>query len=208
MGGYGSGPSGYRRKTSTENCISLDVRQLFRWSGADGVMRTCTWSRGQRELASLEWALDRDGLSLIYSGTDKGTGKARRQKYWFAATWTPCNLGGQRIWLLCDCGRRVAKLYVPFGGEPLFRCRHCLSLTYASRLDPAASAINRARAIRIRLGGGADLSKPFPERPKGMHRRTYKRLHEEYRRQEADMFAVVFRSLKVTKPWFPAEWHA
>ena len=171
MDSYGSGPGGYRRKT-VEHSLSLDVRELYRWSRADGVTRICTWSRGNRELASARWTLDQNGLSLSYTTKDKGTGEDRRQKYWFAVSWTPCNLGGRRIWLLCPCGCRVAKLYVPLGGDAMFGCRDCWGLTYNSRLDPSAAARNRARAIRIRLGGNADLSEPFPERPEGMHRRT------------------------------------
>jgi hypothetical protein len=30
----------------------------------------------------------------------------------------------------------------------------------------------------MKLGGSANLTEPMPERPKGMHRRTYRRLYE------------------------------
>jgi hypothetical protein len=30
--------------------------------------------------------------------------------------------------------------------------------------------------MRMRLGGSANLAEPFPERPRGMHRRTFYRL--------------------------------
>jgi len=41
--------------------------------------------------------------------------------------------------------------------------------------------MSRADAARYlgRLGGGPDLRSPFPERPKGMHHRTYQRLRSE-----------------------------
>jgi len=42
-----------------------------------------------------------------------------------------------------------------------------------------------ARRIRMMLGGGVDLLAPFPQRPKGMHRRTFHRLRA---RAEAALF--------------------
>jgi hypothetical protein len=45
--------------------------------------------------------------------------------------------------------------------------------------------LEQARKIRMRLGGGVDLLKPFPARPKGMHRRTFQRLRA---RAEAALF--------------------
>ena len=94
---------------------------------------------------------------------------------------TACNLGGQRPWFVCPvysdgryCGRRAAILY---GAGELFGCRRCLGLYYASQQEtPLHRALGQARKIRMRLGGSADLLEPFPEKPKGMHRRTFQRL--------------------------------
>ena len=36
--------------------------------------------------------------------------------------------------------------------------------------------IRRARKIRMRLGAGFSFAEPFPEKPPGMHRRTYLRM--------------------------------
>lgn len=41
------------------------------------------------------------------------------------------HLGGQRFWFLCQCGRRVGRLYLP-PAEKVFRCRTCYNLTYRS----------------------------------------------------------------------------
>ena len=46
------------------------------------------------------------------------------------------------------------------------------------------SAATRAQKIRRRLGGQGRLDDCFPAKPKGMHRRTYKRLKDEAERFE------------------------
>jgi hypothetical protein len=46
-------------------------------------------------------------------------------------------------------------------------------------------ALYKAQSIRERLGGSASMMAPFPERPKGMHHKTYWRLREEH--DEAEM---------------------
>lgn len=36
---------------------------------------------------------------------------------------------GPRSWFICDCDRRIGKLYLPVGAKT-FKCRHCYKLTY------------------------------------------------------------------------------
>ena len=96
---------------------------------------------------------------------------------------------GWRPWFHCpvaahgvSCGRRVAILY---GAGKYFACRHCYRLAYPStREDAPSRALTKAQAIRVRLGGTANMLAPFPPRPKGMHWRTYDRLCREAHRLE------------------------
>ena len=75
------------------------------------------------------------------------------------------------------CNRRVIKLY---GSGKYFLCRHCYRLAYASqREDQMDRTLRRANKIRQRLGGDPGMASVFPERPKGMWRRTYRRLREQ-----------------------------
>jgi hypothetical protein len=89
-------------------------------------------------------------------------------------SWTKVHLGGERPWLHCPhCKRRGAKLYRGLAG---YFCRACIgNPPYATQL---LSAGGRAKACKLRLllEGEAQLSRPFPERPRNMHRRTYRRL--------------------------------
>ncbi|MDP9475892.1 MAG: hypothetical protein M3R38_09425 [Actinomycetota bacterium] len=104
--------------------------------------------------------------------------------------WTSCNFGRERPWFLCPgvgCGRRVAVLYGP---GRYFLCRHCYDLRYESqREDGALRALRRAQKIREGLGGSANMTEPFPERPKSMHWRTYDRLWQEHREAETEHLA-------------------
>jgi hypothetical protein len=96
--------------------------------------------------------------------------------------WTQCHYGGARPWLHCSfCKRRVVKLFHGMGG---YWCRPCIgNPIYASQAKSTQSRRHfEACKLRLRLGGIASLAAPFPERPRGMHRRTYARLR---RRAEA-----------------------
>ena len=56
--------------------------------------------------------------------------------------------------------------------------------------------IGRAQAIRRRLGGTANLFAPFPDRPKGMHRRTYARWREKADTAEQAGCAIIWDGLQ------------
>ena len=99
-------------------------------------------------------------------------------------SWTRCHYGGARPWLHCLCGRRVAKLFKGLGG---YYCRQCFdNPRYASQTKSTQGRLHfEACKLRLRLGGIASLTQPFPERPRGMHRKTYERLRRRVERLEA-----------------------
>jgi hypothetical protein len=89
-------------------------------------------------------------------------------------TWTHCHFGGFRPWFKCNCGKRVAKLYKSIGG---YHCRGCFdNPRYASQTKSTKNRIRFAASkLRLKLNGKASLTEARPERPRGMHRKTYAR---------------------------------
>ncbi len=191
MGGVGSG-SWYRfdKKTTTGECHSVDVLYLHR----NGLVKpgswfSLRWSRAGRETGSIQGVVSGEGrserLTLLYRHR-RGLGSEWEDvREPVELTWTACTFGGERPWFICPGagrGRRVAILYGP---GRYFLCRHCYDLTYQSGRDNTMyRAMHRAQKIRERLGGSANMTEPFPDKPKGMHWQTYERLWWEH--HEAD----------------------
>ena len=114
---------------------------------------------------------------------------------WVDLIYTDQRLGGRRAWFRCPrCKRRCALLY--WRGETLV-CRLCHDLAYASQwMCREHRLIGRARVIRWRLGGTANLTKPFPERPKGMHRSNYARWREKADAAQQAGLAIIWGRLE------------
>ena len=191
VGGVGSG-SWYRfnKKTTVQECHSLDVRYLNRNGLLEpGHLFSLRWSRAGRETGSIGGVVDGsrlpESVTLLYrcrSGPDEW----EEINETVTLTWTHHNFGGERPWFLCPgagCGRTVAVLYGP---GRYFLCRHCYDLSYQSQRDNKMyRALHRAQKIRERLGGSANVTEVFPEKLKGMHWKTYERLWWEH--HEAEM---------------------
>ncbi len=93
--------------------------------------------------------------------------------------WTHLPPGGKRPWFLCpSCGRRCGVLY---SLNARIICRKCGGLSYASQSEQKHwRVLRKAQNIRVRLGGSANMTEAFPDRPYYMHRRTYQRLRCQY----------------------------
>jgi len=75
---------------------------------------------------------------------------------------------------MCDCGKRVVKLYA-FGRH--FLCRHCSGLFHYSKNEGFWDRSLRQRTKhKRRLSGDASLDAYEMPKPKGMWWRTYYRL--------------------------------
>ena len=196
MGGEGSG-NWYRfdKKTTIAECHSVDVRYLHR----EGLLKpgrwfSLRWSRADRETGSIrgvvEGAERPEQMILLYRYRGGLGGEWEDVQERVSLDWTACNFGGERPSFMCPgtgCGRRVAILYGP---GKYFLCRHCYDLVYESqRENEMHRALHRAQTIRERLRGSANMTKPFPDKPKGMHHETYWRLREEHDEAEIAQLA-------------------
>ena len=189
MGGRGSGRQWRTVRGTTAECPQLDVRQLLKGGLLlPGRSFPYEWTRLGKNVASIHVTAYEDRVVLAYDHLSAATGRqGLRYCYSVLLEWLPCNFGGRRAWFRCpaiDCGCRVAVLYAERDLCVCLSLRH--QLAYSSqRLPPYWRAVNRARAIRRRLGGTASLFEPFPIKPEGMHWKTYELLHHEYAKAKA-----------------------
>ena len=123
MGGVGSG-GWYRfsKKTTVEECRSLDVRKLDRQGLLEpGYRFTSSWSRAGRQIASIGGVVlgssRPERVVLLFSHRNGPSAEWEDVQEPVKLDWTPCNFGGERPWFLCPgvvngarCGRGVAVL--------------------------------------------------------------------------------------------------
>jgi hypothetical protein len=174
-------PSGGR--PTCEMCQWIDVR-CWRREGRlnPGQTFPCSWTIGGEPYGTISVRVEPSAVVLSFRARSYESAEWKLVEQHVPIIWTACHLGGGRPWFRCTatangqyCGRRVAKLYL--GGCPLFACRRCYGLAYASQHEsPRFRSISRSRKIRMRLGGGPNLCEAFPEKPPRMHWRTYLRL--------------------------------
>ena len=185
----------YSRKTTIQSCQSIDVLYWDRLS----YFRYApwfSWLKTRRGEPKAYVKIQHDSVILKY------TGQAYGDQY-IAIDWTPCRFGGERPWFVCSapsngvaCGRKVAKLYMI---ARLFACRHCHRLAYESQQQsPHDRALEKARKIRMQLGGSANLFAKFPDKPKHMHWLTYHRLRCNYNIAEERAINGLMRPFGIT----------
>jgi hypothetical protein len=180
MGGYRSGRSS--GMPTVESGLTLDLGRLIKQRNV---------RPGAHVSGSLVWKMIRSGEKVGEIGfearlLDHGpqwirlhySVNSKPMDYKVYLTSTRCNFGGVRWWWLCPLsGRRVAKLYLP-PGATVFAARKAYGLPYRSQRESGIDTTH-ARQARLsrKLGANYDYFERYvPERPKGMHKRTYYRL--------------------------------
>jgi ribosomal protein L37AE/L43A len=184
MGGFNSG--GGRGALRTGYFLDLDLASLKRLNMLrPGYSGSLHWSRGDENIGTIGVWVRQDGIRLSYRSRPYG-GEWETIEDTIPLVETEVGFGGRRKWFLCpSCMRRVRILY----GGRLYRCRTCRSATYESQYEPLFHASHqRIRRLKKRLGDRqADTWSGVPDRPKGMHHKTYERLCDEIWNEEMKM---------------------
>jgi hypothetical protein len=177
------GRPAYGGRTTCESCKSIDVRRWHREGRLRAGQRfSCSWTRGGAPSGSISVRTEADAVLLTFQYRSSTDPEWQSLEQRVPITWTGCHLGGRRPWFICTvytggryCGRRVALLYLAAG--ELFACRRCCGLAYASQQETLwCRGLGKAQKIRAQLGGSPNMLEGFPDRPKGMHWKTYDRL--------------------------------
>lgn len=190
MGGIGSGRTGGKATTSMYEFI--DVK---RWGREDRLhAETSFWWMGM-DGPALTFGLHvcvHDFCLAVEPAHFYGCERIMEPSIIVWLERTRCNYGGKRIWFGCSgCEQRVTKLYIVrrLGELTRFRCRRCLDLAYDSQQRSRQNrCLDTAGRLRVAIGGSGSLADPLPDKPKGMHWKTYLKKCRRIERNESVVF--------------------
>lgn len=178
MGGFGSGrwPRN-ERKVLVNECHSIDIRM---WKKQGWLVSSTTITYGH----GLHVQIYKGEIELQFASADGVTdadGRQHRYTEYVNIHRQECHFGGKRPAFVCpSCRRRSFILYQRYG---YYRCRSCCKLAHASQLECSHyRMINRAYKLLRKIHKDACLMLPIPEKPKGMHGTTYRRITREVER--------------------------
>lgn len=161
-----------RAARQVDEFLKLDMADIDQVGFTLGHEGCFNWRAGSKIVASVSFKMALNRIYLKY--TVRGVPKQQNVLCLF----TDQKLGGSRRWFECpSCSRRCRILY----GLESFLCRQCCSATYPSQyagtyLSELAAADRALRKIdRFARSNGI-----FPEKPKGMHWRTYRSLEAAF----------------------------
>jgi hypothetical protein len=125
LGGFGSGRHGLYKRTTVEECLTLDVNKLVKVDLLHRSFGEVGWFRRGVETASASYTLkERESVYVLtlHSPLNQDISLVTTELPW----------GGKRYWFSCpNCRRRVGTLHLP-PGRNYFLCRRCYDLTYTS----------------------------------------------------------------------------
>lgn len=202
MGGYFSGRHGGQPTVEQTDSIRLDVSDVVPTRGRTppAGMRFSGTRGGEPYSIIVVVKLDSPDLGVgtmrvwhasIRHPTSSETGA---QDYSVQMVASHCTLGGRRWCFLCPrTGQRCRTLYLP-NGAFRFWSRAAYRLSYQSQRMGDMDQCHAKLARICRKAGGAyeGTGAGLPRRPKGMRRRTYSRLIDEWIEEEDRLDTLFF----------------
>lgn len=178
MGGYNSGRYGGRPTVDASR--KIDLAWMFRRGYAregQHLAGSIHWTCGGQPSGSISYAtiMNEPGAERLELSYTRGEGDGREQvRQTVRLCFTVPRYGGKRWWMLCPFrGIRAGKLYLPPGGDR-FASRQAWRLGYQSqRVTKRDAATERLFRLQGKLGCEPGVDN-WPQRPKGMWRRTFK----------------------------------
>jgi len=123
LGGFGSGRHWLYKRTTVEECLTLDINSLIRGDLLHRSFGEVRWFRRGVETDSITYSLKESEsvyVLTLHSPLNQDISLVTTELPW----------GGKRYWFSCpNCMRRVGRLHLP-PGESHFFCRGCYDLTY------------------------------------------------------------------------------
>lgn len=199
MGSYGSGRHGGRPTADSSRTVDLAwmMRKGFAVEGRD-ISGSIHFTCGDQPAGNISYRAEMHSKGherLVLSYTRASGDEMESVRQIVHLTFTRPHFGGKRWWMICPArGHRAGKLYLPMNGDR-FASRKAWQLGYHSqRIAHKDRPFEALFRLQKRLGGTQGWEQPI-RRPKGMHRRTFARLEEEYWRLDAECAVEMMRAL-------------
>lgn len=195
MGGFGSGRYGGR--PTADMSKKIDLAWMIRTGRAkpgQWLSGNLSWNCGGQPAGSIGYVANMEdpfGSYLRLNYWRGSEGDREHVEQMVRLTFGEPNFGGRRWWMICPYkGVRVAKLYLPNGGDR-FASRKAWRLAYnsqrvARRDRPFEKLFRLQRKLGCDQGWEAGLW-----RPKGMHQRTFERFQDRYEQLDAECAVVM-----------------
>lgn len=168
MGGSGSGRFN-RLAPKVSDYLMLNVSAFKLSDFEKGETGRYIWTLDGSEIASIVYRLERDFLELDYVYRKGGGSHQVLEEIAFEFATQP--FGGYRRFFVCPSCNRKCRILL---GAQKFRCRRCRQATYPSQYDHVhIKELVLAERTRKRLGGESGFMNGFPQKPAGMHWRSF-----------------------------------
>ena len=200
MGGYFSGGHN-RKKSSTNRSCRIDsfwfnkVLSMMKKRDIDKFKESLSWT----DESTIGFILYQDEVVLEYR-TRQRDEKWKEIEDTIHFLKVPNNYGGNRLYFKCPyCWNRFRFLYMRWG---YFRCRKCNDLNYGIQQGGKGFTVPVMRMERIldKLGvkenlAPIDMQCYVPNKPKGMHWKTYHKLVDKLEEAQDDYYCKSMKKM-------------